>query len=127
MTTSYSREYSCSTLRSFQSTRPIVGASLNTGMQMYSNAEPRGVPETGRARKLSAATRWSHGLINGGSVGGPVIGTVLAVTLGVVGCAATPRVPESGRALPAVMGAPIDAAELSRDLKAFAADSMRGR
>ena len=102
-----------------------MGASLNTGMQIYSNAEPLWVPEQSRARKLSVPAHPSHGLIHVDRIRGPLCGFALAALLlagcggGSAGAAARPR--------PADAALLIDSAELSRDLMAFAADSMRGR
>src|SRR4051812_39827180 len=70
MTTSYSRECPCSTLRSFQSTNPTVGASLNTGMQMYSKGEPL-VDELNRFRKLFVTDHPSHAFLPSRRARGP--------------------------------------------------------
>jgi len=54
---------------------------------------------------------------------------VFAAMLAAVGCAGAARGPAVGnvRGRPAADASPIDSAQLSRDLMAFAADSMRGR
>src|SRR4051812_8479564 len=127
MTTSYSREYSWSTLRSFQSTSPTVGASLNTGTQMYSKVEPL-VDELDRTRKLFVTDHRSHAFLPSGRLRDPIrawlrLLAVMQVALACGGPRPAARVPMTiGPA-----GSSVDLAALSRDLNALAADSMRGR
>jgi hypothetical protein len=98
-------------------------------MQIYSKEKPHGVLEPGRARKLSGATRWSHGLLHAGDAGGPVVAVLLLAMLAAAGCAGAAGAAAAGviAGRPIGVASPIDAAQLSRDLTAFAADSMRGR
>ena len=98
-------------------------------MQIYSKVEPHWVSGPACRRKLSAATRWSHGLLHVGGVGGPVGVAAFAAMVAAAGCAGANRGQGVGAASARSVGvvSPIDPGELARDLRAFAADSMRGR
>src|SRR5262249_20194656 len=104
--------------------RPTVGASLKTGMQMYSKAEPLREPELDRPRKLCGVTNRSHGHIHFTGVRVTGFGLLVAAAVGCVSGAPT-RNPQPATRNPTA--GTIDAAELVRDLTAFAHDSMRGR
>src|SRR5258708_25963616 len=98
-------------------------------MQINSKANPHWVHEPTRARKLSAATRWSHGLLPARGARGPVSVAAVAVMVAAAGCAGVARSPgaTAGSGRSAGVASAIDGGQLSRDLMAFAADSMRGR
>src|SRR3954467_10546784 len=100
-------------------------------MHMYSKSEPRAESGPPDRRDRSGAVETLR-IIPGGCAPGPVRGGFgrVSIMAGAVLASCAPRgtMPAPSATVPAVSDASgIDSASLSRDLHAFAADSMGGR